>query len=551
MEKTKFFTSYALIVLVLCTTSVVYGVGSIGGTVTNTSSNGVPYATVVAVQDGNAIAGDTTLDGSYAGQYTISGLDAGTYDLHVLANGYEFRIEEDVVVTDSQQTTKNVTNLASEGKITGTVTKADETTAIEGVEVSADCNSEITFAATSDANGNYEIKNLPAETYTVTATDANYSFPNDANAVVTAGSTTSDVNLIGVSGKISGTVTKSDQQTAISDAFVTAFDANDDVLSNDTTDTNGDYELAHFNTSTYTVKVYDGGNIIASSNSVSVTDGSTTDQDFSAAGGSISGTVTDSNATAIQGAVLIASSLNKGGLYKDTTDGSGDYKIEELPADFYILSVDPNGNDYVSSKIDDVNVVANTETSNQDFTLTSDGKITGSVENSSQEAIEGAIVFATAPEDANSDPNIMFIYTLTDSSGDYTVRHLRSGTYSIYVSDSSYVSDIELNVAVTAGQTTSGKNFTLGTSGGKISGTVYESDGETPIPNALVSCTSDAGSFGTILANANGQYTLERLQATTYKVKASAIDFESETLSDIVVTGTEENSGNDFTLDAE
>lgn len=550
MEKTKLFTSYALIALLLCTTSFVYGAGSISGDVTNTSSNGVPYATVVAMQDGNSIAGDTTLDGNSVGQYTISDLDAGTYDLHILADGYEFRIEEDIVVTNSQQTTKNVANLATQGKITGTVTKADETTAIEGIQVAADCNSGFILTAATDSNGGYEILNLPAATYTVTASDVNYSFEDNGNNAVTAGSTTSSVDLIGVSGKISGTITESDQQTAISGAFVTALDPNNNILANDSTDTNGDYELTYFDTGTYKVEVYVDGSLVASDDSVSATDGSTTDKDFSATGGSISGTVEDSNQTAIQGAIVSAISKSDGSLFEDITDSSGDYNIEKLPAGLYRVMVDPNDNDYVSAKIDDVSVVANTETSNQDFILTSDGKISGTVKNSSQVAIEDAVVFAISPDDIN-DPNIAPIATETDSSGNYTIKHLGGGTYTILVTADNYVSDSEPNVSVTVGQTTSDKDFTLGTSGGKISGTVYESDGTTPIENAIVGCSSDSASFGYVLTDSSGNYTLELLQAATYSLTACADGFDCEDLNNIVVTGTQENSGNDFTLDAQ
>ncbi len=62
MKKTKILTNCILIGLMvtLCTTSVVYGIGLIQGTVTNTSSNAIANSDVVASQDGNDIAGDVT-----------------------------------------------------------------------------------------------------------------------------------------------------------------------------------------------------------------------------------------------------------------------------------------------------------------------------------------------------------------------------------------------------------------------------------------------------------------------------------------------------------
>jgi len=547
MRKVKLFKSYILILIILCATSFVYGSGSISGTVSNTSSAGIAYATVVAMQDGESVAGDTAYDGGSSGQYTLDSLPAGTYDLHILADGYEFRIEEDVVVTDGQQTTKNITNLAAEGKITGTITKADETTAISGATVLVNCSTEVTLSATTDASGDYEIKNLPAGTYTVKALDSDYSFPEDnEDNAVTAGSTTSGVDLVGVSGKISGTITESDQQTAISGALVTAIDSSDNALTSDTTDANGNYELSYFDTGTYTVEVYLNNNLTASSSSVSVTDGSTTDQDFSAAGGSISGNVTDSSSTAISGAKMMAAGTN--GIYETTTDASGDYEIEKLPAGDYVVTVETS--DLVGIRLIDVTVTSGQETANQDFELETAGKISGTVTNSSQQAIEGAMVFAIRDGDEN-DANVVRIASTTDSNGNYTIDHLRAGTHKIYSTADNYVSEIDTNITVTAGQTNSGNDFSLGTSGGSISGTVYESDGTTPIPGAIVSAISDAHSFGTVIADSNGEYTLELLQAATYVIGAYTNGFDPECLVDIVVTGTQENSGNDFTLDAE
>ena len=353
-----------------------------------------------------------------------------------------------------------------------------------------------------------------------------------------------------MSGKISGTITESDQQTAVPNASIIAFDSNGDIISVDTTDSSGDYELKYFDTGTYTVKVLFDGGLIASSNSVYVTEGSTTDQDFSAPGGSISGTVTDSNATAISAAKVKSTSKGSDGgwIYEATTDGSGNYEIEKLPAGNYDVTVESN--DFVGTQIADVTVTSGQETANQDFSIGSAGKISGTVTDSSQEAIEGAAVLAMRDNDVN-DANIAPNYSTTDPNGNYTMDHLRGGTYKIFVCMDGYVSEIELNVVVTVNQTTSGKDFTLGTSGGMISGTVYESNGSTPIPNALVSCVSDANSFGSVLTDSSGNYSLDLLQAATYTLTAGADGFDGEDLNSVVVTGTQENSGNDFTLDAQ
>jgi len=530
-----------------------YATGSISGTVTDTTPENVSGANVFAVLDGVVVDLDTT---GVGGQYSIGGLDAATYEVRVKADGYELRVETNVVVTENNNTVKNITNLAVEGIITGRVVQPDETTGIANAYVSADDDEGFMRFAKTDGGGYYTIDKLRAATYTVTVLYgvSNYDFPDNDDIVVTAGDTTSDVDCIGVvpsTGKISGTVTESDGTTAIEGAYLFATDSTDEVVAFHTTDSTGNYELSALATGAYTVTASRStGGGIAEVSSVSVTNGQTTDQDLSAAGGSISGTVKNSSqTTAIEGATLTA--VKDGKTYIAVSDASGDYTIEFLAAGTYQVTVDPNENDYVASKIDDVIVVTNQETSNQDFALGQDGKITGAISNTSQEPIEGAVVIAIDPDDAENDPTAAFIPAITDAGGNYTIAHLRTGTYTICVSANNYVSDTETSVSVTVGQTTSGKNFSLGSSGGAISGTVCEADGETPIENAMVQCFCPGKSFGSAMSDGNGDYSLTLLQAGTYEVSASADGYEMETLDNIVVTGTGENSGNDFTLDEE
>lgn len=530
--------------MLVCLPSACLAGGSVSGHVENTSSQRITGAFVMAVKNG-------TVESSYItdsnGEYVIAGLDPNTYDLHVDASGYEFRIEPDIVVYNEKNTAVNVLNLAVEGKITGTVMKSDGTTPIGGVMVSADCGMGHLFAAFTEPNGVYIIKNLPEATYTVTARDPNFEFPSAAITEVRTDPNYvgAGVCFIGFNGVISGTITESNGTTPIAKAMVLAYDNSDQILKTAFTDPNGNYELKYFATGTYLIKVLLGGHIIASVN-VSVTDGSTTDRDFSAVGGSISGSVKNSGQTAIQGAIVTA--IKDGALYEAISDGGGNYEIKRLPAGIYTVTVDPNGNEYASKQIDNITVVANTETSGQNFILTAEGKIAGTVKNSAQEAIANAIVFVFR-SDANDLSSM--ISSSTDPNGNYTVEHLKSGTYVVCVQADSYVSDSTPNVTVTAGQTTSAINFILGVSGGSISGTVYKSDGVTPIVGAFVACSSDSASFGSAFTDSSGGYVLGLLQAATYKVTAVASGFDSKDINNVVVTGTQENSGNDFTLTPE
>lgn len=260
--------------------------------------------------------------------------------------------------------------------------------------------------------------------------------------------------------------------------------------------------------------------------------------------GSISGTVTDSSQSPIQNFNLIV--IVGTDVYVAISDANGDYTIENVPAGNHKVVAVPNNSTYPAGIIEDVTVVSGQETSNQDFTIGSNGKITGTITDS-QGTIKDATVVAVDPCTPSNRS-----FAQTAANGTYTVSYLPpSSTYMIFVSAEGYVSDSNSNVIVTEGDTNSGNDFTLGTSGGSISGTVYKSDGQTPIEGAFVNCYSTDKSFGQTATNASGEYSLTLLQAGTYKVNASAEGYVLEQLTGIVVTVPNENSGNDFTLDEE
>lgn len=628
MKARKYQTVLLFLLLIFCMHGTVYSGGFIAGHVTDEYGNSISVAAVMAWR-GGALRG-SGISGGEDGRYDIESLHAGTYELRVQAEGYEYRIESDIVVVDTQLTWKSF-SLSIEGIISGKVTLPDGTTGVSDVIISAvpTSGSGPTLFAYSDSSGNYSIKNLPAGTYdvkayksdnlfetveqeTVTAgnttsnvnfsetawgtiagtvtngttglegvmvhafnpndftvsncdeTDSNgdysirflpvgtytvravlndYMFEDITGNSVTAGQTTSDVDLTGTAsaGKIAGKVTESDGTTAISDAVIIAFDTSENPVIADKTDANGDYELKELPTGMYKVAVSVGNNKIVADD-VSVTTGSTTTLNLFSVDGAISGTVEDSSQNPIENAqVLIA---NDGDVHTTSTDSNGDYIITGLAAGTYdveVLSI----NDYIGNTIEDVTVQANTETMNQDFTLSTGGTISGTV-SSSAGAIAGVFVAAIL----ESGPN----YTagdVTDENGNYSVGGLPTGTYTLVVQAEGYVSGSEADVSVTAGQDSSGLDFTLGTSGGTISGTVYESNGTTPIENVWVSCYCENKSVMSVTTDSNGDYSLALLQAGTYEVLVLAVGYVHDSIEDVVVTGTQENSGNDFSLETE
>ncbi|MBE2270800.1 MAG: carboxypeptidase regulatory-like domain-containing protein [Anaerolinea sp.] len=156
--------------------------------------------------------------------------------------------------------------------------------------------------------------------------------------------------------------------------------------------------------------------------------------------------------------------------------------------------------------------------------------------------------------------------TGTDSSGNYTIS-LPAGTYTAEAHGDGWVSEYynetdwqsATHIVVTAGGTVSGVNFTLDPAG-MVTGTVYQADGVTPIPNAGVSFF-DAATNQHIMGtgvDGSGNYTIS-LPAGTYAANAHTDGWVSEyyneagldwqNATDIVVTVGNTVSGVNFTLD--
>jgi len=272
--------------------------------------------------------------------------------------------------------------------------------------------------------------------------------------------------------------------------------------------------------------------------------------------GSISGTVTDSDAVGINDIrinVYSGTCTDEEAVLLDytLTDGTGAYEIADLPAGNVYIEVDNNGHNYISEIYDHAVdcSVANPVTITADgntivnFQLDQGGSISGFVTNSSGSGIAG--VWVDAYSGACYDGNFLG-YAETDENGAYTITGLPAGDVYVeaYPYGQNYVSEWYDNsascegavpVTVTVGETAEA-NFQL-EMGGSISGFIYESDGSTPVDGALVYALSEpCGGMmmdGLQIINAaftvsSGAYTINGLPAGNVYVLARPYIFETE-----------------------
>jgi len=275
----------------------------------------------VLVSDGAGHTATTITDGSY----TISGVPAGSYTVTPSKAEYTFAPLNTPVTIGPSATGINFTGTQVTYTVSGTVALSGGT----GVNTVA-ISDGLGHTTSTDASGNYTLSGLPAGSYTLTPSKAEYTF-NPVNQAVTVGGSKTGINFTAtlISYAISGRVT-------LSGGFAVAGATLSDGLGHTTTsDAQGYYTLSGLPLGSYTITpskaLYSA---FVPANRVVPVGPSKTAMDFVGTTPlySATGKVTSDGTTAIAG-VLIVDNLGRSA----TTNASGNYTLSGLPAGSYTL----------------------------------------------------------------------------------------------------------------------------------------------------------------------------------------------------------------------
>ena len=281
-KKAKNLLMLAAALLFLFMSGSAWANGTISGTVRD--SDGVAITDVSIGVD--VITGDacpyvvlTTVNTDAAdGTYTVS-VAAGTYYLRALNNGQNYVNEwwystdtpksvipcgeaQPVTVTDDVTTSGMDFELDQGGTIQGTV-KHTNGDLLSGVSLqahqSADLSQVMAFATSGD-DGTYTLPGLPTDTYSVSAYKSGlgttyyggYSNRQRLRVFVTSPDATEDINFtLHPEAKISGKVLV--EESALEGAVVHAQPFDGGIVYTDTTDANGDYLIGQLATGSHVV----------------------------------------------------------------------------------------------------------------------------------------------------------------------------------------------------------------------------------------------------------------------------------------------------------
>ncbi len=542
----------------------------------------IPWVSIVPPSDGYP-------DGTDFG-HSLGDLEDGLYRIDVLAWNTADETNggwgSDCAVHDSSHAliltkTGNTIEINQLGSIRGTV--SDELgNPIEGIHVDACAYDEEfePFCRGGQTNefGNYRVLGLTGGDYRVMAFgegwigelyDNTTDWELAARVAVTPPDVTPDIDFaLAQGGSISGTVVD-EAGNPLEEIHVNAceYDNPEPYCAGAETDANGEYTIFGLPAGDYRVMIfgapgwagelYDDTTDWEQAARVPVTPpGVTADIDFALVqGGSISGTVYDSNGDPLVG---IAVDTEFGG-YGTCTDENGNYTLQGLPLGTYRVAAGREfcgPHPYLEQVSGDVIIdAAAPDAGGVDFYLQAGGGISGVVTDGT-DPLEG--IHVDACEYDNPEPYCAGAET--DADGVFTILGLPGGDYRVNAFGEGWTGEFyndttdweqAARVTVTPLGVTPDVNFAL-VQGGSISGTLYDSDGITPLPGIAV--FTEFGDYGTC-TDENGNYTLSGLPLGTYRVVAGQQDcdphsyFEQVSGDVIIDASAPDVGGVDFNLE--
>ncbi len=465
-----------------------------------------------------------------AGNYVFSGVPPSSYSLTFTNSGDVTQTISGVAVTTGNTTAENAA-LIEDGSITGQVTDSSSHAAITDATVTCTCQAGNQF---TNSTGNYTFMNIaPGTTYTMTFSTTGHATTTINNVTVVAGqATTVDAALGPALGGITGTVT--DATTAGHPVLPGVTVACSCSGTNATTNGSGIYTFSNIASGSYSLTFSDPGFVTQTISPVVVGSGTTNQPAALVKDGTITGTVTDSvTGNPISGATVGCTGTPT--CTSTTTGTDGSYTLTVAPGT-YAMSVTETG--YAPGSQSSVVVMSGTSTPEFFMLMPNPGTVSGTVtDTSTGDPISGAMVGCTG--------TLTCAGTTTAPNGTYNLG-LQEGSYQLTASASGYSPENE-TVNVGPGGTPT-QNFTLVPLSGTISGTVFQSDGVTPINGATVACTGTL-TCTPATTGSSGTYTLSNLSEGTYQITASMTGFAPETLTIVVEPGAT-LTGQNFQLNA-
>jgi len=402
------------------------------------------------------------------------------------------------------------------GYFFGKITDEKDGTPLANVEIKVTVENvtESLDTKTSQADGSYQTKDLPYNSYKLTFKLAGYT-EKTLTVPLEGKSSQQDVKLSKATGTINGTITKPDGSPLKGALVKITVSGSTAVIDSRTTSDDGKYEFIDMEPQKYSVTATHA-DYVESVKSVDVVAGQNKTIDFqmSAAFGSISGVVSNAAGEHPQTTVQLSDGKTT------TTDTDGNYIFERLTPQSYTVTAKSTG---YTDNIQTITVVAGQNTPlniNMGYAF---GGISGTINDSNGHPLAGASI--------QLDNGLT---RTSDNIGKYTFQNLEPKGYSVTVTLNNYLASTK-NITVVAGETKP-LDFNLVSAYGSIIGVVTDGSNNQPLAGVNVSL---APGGQTKVTSADGKFTFNTLDPKEFTIQYQKDGYANGLKTVTVVAGTE------------
>jgi hypothetical protein len=488
-----------------------------GQVFSNGSSVLIAGATVTAINEAGGQGYVATSDAK--GNYNLTGLSAGVYDLVINAAGYARTVLAGVDVTHVNAI--ETVNMAPEAVFVGTITLGSGGPARGTLQVfvqpsgNTDPNQ---FYETTSTLSSFTLGGLPGGTYDVTLTMPGYISQTLAGVSVPAGASTNlGAIALAPASEIDGTVNSTDPNNLAGGIEVQALKGAV-VAGSAMADASGNFQILNLPPGTYTLSVPTAANAFVTAPTITVATAQTVQNAAIQVqpGGVIGGGVTVSGTTTSLPGMTVYLAGPSGQLLTTTTDTNGNYQFPGLGTGSYQVYLLLGGSQAAQSvtvtKLDGSIVTANLQ-------IAYAASIGGTLSDGAGNPITDGVV--TLDLSGNQIATAQ-----TDATGAYKFLIAQPGTFDLLAASGAATFAPATGVAVAAGASVT-ENFQSGS--GTLGVTV--TDANQPVAGDVVELASTVAGAPALLVSAtvgtSGTASFVNLAAGDYTVVVQGANGDS------------------------
>lgn len=501
--------------------------GTLTGFVRDTNNNPIAGGSVtVQISTGSGIIVATTVT-EPDGSYSVQNLAPGNYTVVAAASNFQ-AATQGVTISSNATSIVNFNLSADPGSISGIVTNTQTGTPITGVNVQVrivDSSGAVISTVLTDENGQYVVNGLAPGIYTVVVTAPNFQ-ANAATVQVSSNQTIDgSIALQPDPGQITGTVVDSVGGNPIPGASVSIVNSSGTIITTVLTDPNGGFMAGGLAPDNYTVNVF-ANDFQNGTVGALVSSGQTTPVSVSLEPnpGFITGTVSP----IVPSTIVQLRDVNNVLIDSVVTNQDGTFSFNNLtPATYTVLA---SASNYSTAQAG-ISVLASQTTTVDLILVPNPGSVSGVVTDNLGNPVGNAIV------QIYDQNNILIGSGFTDSSGQYIVGNLPSGSFNVVVNSPGF-GQVITGINIDVGQDLTGVNISLTPNPGVINGQITNLTTGDPISGASVVIIDGISQIpvATTTTSDFGNYSVSGLAPGSYIVSASKLNFTTEQTGAIVIS---------------